>query len=143
MDNRRKVLVVDDDRDIAFGTALRLRGAGYETLLACDGAEGIASARKNRPGVILLDVRMPHMDGLHALAELRRREDTKRIPVIMLSASMCDQQAALDCGARFFQRKPYQAGDLLAAVAAALRETDPPVTCPEESSPSPPTHNPC
>jgi CheY-like chemotaxis protein len=122
MVSRGKILVVDDDRDIAFGTGLRLRAAGYETLMACDGVEGVASARENQPDVILLDVRMPRMDGLQALAELRRETTTKHIPVVMLSASMRDQQLALDRGARFFQSKPYQTGHLLAAVATALSE---------------------
>lgn len=124
MDSRRKILLIDDDRDIAFGAALRLRSAGYDTLLACDGFEGVAGARANRPDVILLDVRMPRMDGFQVLAELRKESDTKLIPVIMLSASMHDRQAALDCGARFFQCKPYRPDDLLASVAMALRESD-------------------
>ena len=66
---------------------------------------------------------MPVMDGFQTLAELRSGDDTKQIPVIMLSASLRDQQAALDCGARFFQCKPYQPADLLAAVETAIRET--------------------
>jgi DNA-binding response OmpR family regulator len=122
--NRGKILVVDDDREIVFGTGLRLRAVGYETLVAYDGWQGVASARVNRPQAILLDVRMPRMDGLAALEELKRREETKEIPVVMLSASMRDQQVALDSGARYFLRKPYQGGDLLAAVEAALRETN-------------------
>jgi DNA-binding response OmpR family regulator len=124
MDSRGLVLLVDDDRDIAFGTAMRLRAAGYKTLLEVDGVDGVASARKYQPDVILLDVRMPRMDGFQALAELRLGDDTKGIPVIMLSASMRDQQAALDGGARFFQCKPYEPGDLLAAVETAICEAD-------------------
>jgi CheY-like chemotaxis protein len=114
-----RILVVDDDRDVLRGARLRLEGAGYETFSAADGEEGVASAVKLRPDAILLDVRMPRMDGLTALAKLRERADTRNIPVVMLSASLIDQQAALDAGARFFLSKPYQGRTLLAAIESA------------------------
>jgi DNA-binding response OmpR family regulator len=122
MSERQRILIVDDDRDIAFGAGLRLRAAGYEILTACDGREGIDSARENRPDAILLDVRMPRLDGLRALDELKSGADTCCIPVVMLSASMRDRHSALDHGARFFLSKPFQNADLLAAVRTALRE---------------------
>jgi CheY-like chemotaxis protein len=116
-----RILVVDDDQDVLRGVRLRLEGAGYKTFSAADGEEGVASAVKLRPDAILLDVRMPRMDGLTALATLRDRNETRNIPVVMLSASIIDQQAALDAGARFFLSKPYQARTLLAAIEAATK----------------------
>jgi DNA-binding response OmpR family regulator len=65
---------------------------------------------------------MPHKDGLAALCELQKREDTKHIPIVMLSASLIDQQRALDAGAAFFMTKPYAHAKLIAAVKAALRD---------------------
>ncbi|MDZ4819495.1 MAG: response regulator [Planctomycetota bacterium] len=114
------VLMVDDDCDIVLATCMRLRGAGFQTLEAVDGAEGIAVAIASRPELILLDVRMPRQDGMSALVELKRRFDTKHIPVIMLSASIVDQEAALNAGAVFFIRKPYSGSTLVQAVRVAL-----------------------
>jgi CheY-like chemotaxis protein len=69
------------------------------------------------------------MDGLTALAQLRSREDTSHIPVIMLSASLIDKPAALDAGARFFLTKPYDAEQLIAAVHKAVAEASPTADC--------------
>ena len=120
MKNRGKILIVDDDRDISFGTGVRLRASGYETVTAGDGEAGVAAAERERPDAILLDVRMPKMDGLEALARLKGMPDTKDIPVVMLSASLRDQQAALDTGAKYFLPKPFRGDELLVALEAAL-----------------------
>jgi CheY-like chemotaxis protein len=118
------VLMVDDDREIVRGACLRLQAAGYRMLTAGDAESGIAAAITNHPDLILLDVRLPRRDGLSALSDLKRRPETKHIPVVMLSASVVDQQAALDAGARYFVRKPY-CGDLLVqAVRTALPTND-------------------
>ena len=114
------VLMVDDDREIVRGACLRLQAAGYCMLTAGDAEAGIAAATANHPDVILLDVRLPRRDGLSALSELKRRSETKHIPVVVLSASVVDQQAALDAGARFFLRKPYRGDLLVQAVRTAL-----------------------
>lgn len=113
------VLVVDDDREIVTAATLRLRAAGFLTLTASDGESGVALAAQSPPDVIVLDVRMPRMDGLAALGELKQRNDTKDIPVVMLSASTVDQQAALQAGARFFLNKPYRGDALVCAVTSA------------------------
>jgi CheY-like chemotaxis protein len=120
MPKQLTVLIVDDDREIVTAATLRLRAAGYRTLTAHDGESGVALAAERQPDVILLDVRMPRMDGLTALAELKQRGDTRDIPVVMLSASIVDQRAALQSGARYFLKKPYCGETLVQAVAAAL-----------------------
>lgn len=116
------ILLVDDDPDIVRAADMRLRAAGYETLTACDGQDGVIAAVEGRPDLIVMDVRMPRMDGFAALAEFKERLDTRDIPVIMLSASIRDQQAALDAGARHFLRKPYRGEMLVQAVDALIRE---------------------
>ena len=83
---------------------------------------GVNVARKARPAAIALDVRMPRMNGLVALGKLQHDERTKHIPIVMLSASVVDQQAALDAGARYFLTKPYQPTTLLTAVERAISE---------------------
>jgi len=121
------VLLVDDDRDVVQGSKLRLTAAGYDTLAAYDGEEGVEMASRRHPDAIVLDVRMPHRDGLSALADLRSQPETKDIPVVMLSASLRDQRSALEAGARFFVRKPYNGENLIEAVNKAIHEsTQPP-----------------
>jgi DNA-binding response OmpR family regulator len=120
MPERHTVLFVDDEREILIAATLRLGAAGYNILTACDGVDGMALAAERRPDVILLDVRMPRMDGLTALRELKRRSDTEDIPVIMLSASIIDRQEALDAGARTFLKKPYSGDMLVRTVNLAL-----------------------
>lgn len=116
----KRILVVDDDRDIMRGMLIRLRSRGYETMEACDGRTGVDGALRDHPDAIVMDVRMPVMDGLQALGLLQLQTITHDIPVIMLSASLSDRQAALDAGARFFISKPYQSEMLIAALEDAL-----------------------
>lgn len=116
------VLLVDDDRDLAHGAALRLRAAGFRTDTAQSGKEGLRKAVNAQPHAIVLDVRMPGMDGLETLGELRRHHRTQGIPIVMLSASLIDRQAALDAGARFFVDKPYESAKLVCAVSKAIEE---------------------
>jgi DNA-binding response OmpR family regulator len=115
-----RVLMADDEEEIRRGAGLWLSAAGYEPSFACDGNEAVAEARRTNPDAIVLDVRMPHKNGLDALAELQKRDETKHIPVVMLSASLVDQSKALDAGATFFLTKPYAGKKLIAAVNAAL-----------------------
>lgn len=122
MTSSRRILLIDDDHEVVFGASLRLRAAGYQTMAAYDGEQGVLAAIDNHPDAIVLDVRMPRLDGLAALAWLRNCEDTKDIPVVMVSASLVDQRAALESGARYFLSKPYQPKSLLAAVASAVND---------------------
>ena len=122
MSEKQTILLVDDDQAILDGTQLRLRACGYETLNAIDGVQGVATAIKTQPDAIVMDVRMPRMDGLAALTELQENEETKEIPVVMLSASLRDQQRALDAGARFFITKPYEGKNLVRAIESAIGE---------------------
>jgi len=120
MTNRNRILLVDDDADVLRGAMLWLKAAGYEISTANDGNQAIAVAVQEKPAAIVMDVRMPNQDGLSAMSQLQQRDDTKDIPIIMLSASLIDQQRALDAGARFFLPKPYEGKKLVAAVNAAV-----------------------
>ena len=131
-----RVLVVDDDRDIVESVSIRLIDAGYEILVAFDGQQGVAMAASCKPDAIVLDVRMPKMDGMTALAKLKQHPATQDIPVVVLSASMCDQQAALLAGASFFVLKPYVPNVLLAALDSALHNGRPAVAQARPAHPS-------
>lgn len=116
----KHVLLIDDDQDIVVGACVRLRAAGYSVVSVGDGEQGVAAAASLHPDAIVLDVQMPRMNGIAALNRLKAGAQTCNIPVVMLSASLSEQTAALDAGARFYLRKPYQAQTLLAALNAAV-----------------------
>ena len=120
MSSSRRVLIVDDNKEIVAAASVRLRAAGFEPLTAFDGNEGVASAVRNHPDAIVLDVRMPIKDGLTALAELKSNRATRDIPIVMLSASIVDQQAALEAGARYFLKKPYDGNHLIQALSTVM-----------------------
>lgn len=120
---RPTILLVDDDRDIRLATRIRLQAAGFDTIEACDGVAGVSLARKHRPTLILMDIRMPKMDGVAAVGALYRCQQTASIPIVMLSASLVDRNDALDAGASYFLHKPYRAEDLLDTVSTAMEST--------------------
>ncbi len=119
MNRKKRILIVDDDRQISKGVSMRLRAVGYDTSVANDGAEGVDAANEHPPDAIIMDVRMPVMDGLTAMKELKRNPKTNGIPIVVLSASVVDEDAAFDGGARFFLRKPFVSTNLVEAVNSA------------------------
>jgi DNA-binding response OmpR family regulator len=116
----KRILIIDDESDIRHGVERWLKFAGYETLLAEDGEAGLESAQSHLPDAILMDVQMPRKDGMQALAELKEATSTSSIPVVMLSASLRDEQKALDAGAMFFVPKPFAGKTLVSTVKATL-----------------------
>jgi DNA-binding response OmpR family regulator len=130
---RRSVLVVEDDASIALGLRINLEGEGYEVLSAEDGERGLALAIERSPDLLILDVMLPKMNGLHVLQAIRQRG--LPMPIIMLSARSgeMDKVAGLELGAEDYVAKPFSLAELLARVRAALRrgprppEAPPPV----------------
>ncbi len=115
-----RILVVEDDREIAGFISSSLGAAGYQPY----GASNLADAQKAfgeiRPELVILDLGLPDGDGKAWLAELRRRSD---IPVLVLSARQSEQEkvACLDCGADDYLAKPFGVEEMLARVRAAMR----------------------
>ncbi len=120
MKNKPKILVVDDEeRDLRLVEAM-LAPEGYEVVLAHSGQEGLEKARESSPDAILLDIRMPDMNGFEVLRILRQRYN---IPVIMLTAKkeVTSVRDAFHLGADDYVRKPFMKGELLARIRAKLR----------------------
>jgi two-component system, OmpR family, response regulator RpaA len=113
-----RVLVIDDEPAIADVLRMLLEFRGHEVLTANDGSRGFATAQRQSPDVIVLDLMMPVMDGFTALEALRSDERTAEIPVVILSAlgSPEVRRRCQDLGARTFLQKPYNPEDLLRAV---------------------------
>ena len=119
----RKVLVVEDDRAIRRGVVDALRFAGFETVDAGDGEEGLKQALVPGIDLVLLDVLMPKKDGFTVLEELRRARPG--LPVIVLTAKGAeeDRVRGLKGGADDYVVKPFSANELLARVDAVLRRS--------------------
>jgi DNA-binding response OmpR family regulator len=122
MAQKKKILIVDDERDIVKALMIRLQGAGYEVVPAFDGAQGVFMAHKEKPDLIILDIRMPAGDGFSVAQRLKRSTQTLTIPVIFLTGSpeKNAEEKAMALGARFYIKKPYDAEELLDAVKRAL-----------------------
>ena len=121
---KKKILVVDDERDIVKALAIRLGISGYEVISAYDGVQGVFLAHKEKPDLILLDIRMPSGDGLSVAEKLKQGSRTTRIPIIILTGSpeREAEEKALALGARFYIKKPYDPEELLDAIKRALEK---------------------
>ncbi|QDU93978.1 response regulator [Lignipirellula cremea] len=119
---RPRVLLADDNPDVLEGLSVRLEAAGYDVITAENGLEAWAHAIAEQPDAIVLDVRMPFQDGLQTLKKLRGNESTVWTPIVMLSASLRDQQTALNEGANFFITNPYNSQDVLLALKNSLTQ---------------------
>jgi CheY-like chemotaxis protein len=119
----KRMLVVDDDRAIAQLAQVWLKAAGFETQVVYDGETALAAARAQRPDAILLDLRMPRIDGLAVQARLREDPALRDIPIIFLTANVQEtaRRRALAGGATGFLTKPYDARDLLDAVHRVVK----------------------
>ena len=89
----KRVLIIDDEKDMQVYLSTLFRKAGYEPLVACDGDEGLRCARETRPDLITLDILMPRQSGVIAYDALRAAPETRDIPVVVLSG-LGDQVAA-------------------------------------------------
>jgi two-component system, OmpR family, KDP operon response regulator KdpE len=119
-----RVLIVEDDAEIADVLRRTLRAEGHEVRTAGDGEEALSAATEFLPDLVILDLGLPKMDGLEVIAALRGWTD---LPVVVLSArgSEADKIEALDAGADDYVAKPFGMGELLARVRAALRRAAP------------------
>src|SRR6476469_8056726 len=118
-----RVLVAEDDKSVRDSLVRALTFEGYDVTTAADGAEALMAVLETQPDVILLDVLMPHVDGLTACRKLRERGD--RTPVLMLTArhEVSDRVAGLDAGADDYLVKPFALDELLARLLALMRRT--------------------
>ena len=115
---KKKIMVVDDEDDILHFLELVLREKGYEVATASSGHEALTRAQMVRPDLILLDIMMPQMDGWEVLKLLRVDEETRRIPVAMLSArtEAKDRVQGLQEGAIDYICKPFALQELLGKI---------------------------
>ena len=132
MVSRQKILIVDDDSNIAELIALYLTKECFETSIVNDGEEALKEFQTFQPNLILLDLMLPGIDGYQVCREIRQKSD---VPIIMLSAKgeIFDKVLGLELGADDYMEKPFDSKELVARVKAVLRRYKPAITIPQTS----------
>jgi DNA-binding response OmpR family regulator len=122
---RRSILVVDDEPTIAEVVARYLVRAGYETRTAPDGPSAVSAATIDRPDLVVLDIKLPGLDGLEVMRRLHE-DPGERVPVILLTAKgeESDRLVGLRQGADDYVVKPFSPLELVARVDAVLRRAE-------------------
>jgi DNA-binding response OmpR family regulator len=118
---KKKILIVEDEKELIEGLKLNLVSAGYDVIWALDGQEGLKRALMEAPDLILLDIMLPKKDGLDVCRELRGKN--LAVPIIMLTAKNdeVDKVVGLEIGADDYITKPFSVRELLARIKAHLR----------------------
>ncbi|MGB2864335.1 MAG: response regulator [Sedimentisphaerales bacterium] len=120
---KRKILIIEDDRDIVEMLDYNLKEEGYETISALNGEQGITLAGKERPDLIILDIMLPIIDGFEVCRILKNDDRVAHIPIIILSAKSqeTDKVVGLELGADDYVTKPFSPRELIARTRAILR----------------------
>ena len=118
----KKILVVDDKPEVVELVSATLEGEGYQIICAFDGEEALQKINKEKPDLVLLDVRMPKMTGLEVLAKVKKDPQTKDIPIIMLTAKgqQLDKDEGIRLGAEDYIIKPFSPSHLLRKIEEIL-----------------------
>jgi DNA-binding response OmpR family regulator len=119
---KTKILVVDDEPDALEVLGFKLKEAGYTPIFAKDGTRAIATARSERPALIVLDLMLPEVDGLEVCKILRRDPGTAQIPILMLTARAAemDRVIGLELGADDYVTKPFSPRELVLRIKKLL-----------------------
>jgi CheY-like chemotaxis protein len=131
---KKKILVVDDNEVVLKTVSLKLQGCGYQVITALDGTEAVASARKDPPDLILLDISFPPdvdgvpWDGFRIMEWFHRLDPAKKVPVIVITGleDTKNKERATSSGAVAFFHKPINHDDLLKVVRATLEDSSKP-----------------
>ena len=120
--SKKRILVVDDTKDVLQVVSRRLQSWGYEAQMADSGEEGLRIAEEQLPDLILLDVMMPKLKGREVCARLKANPKTQKIPVIFLTAlGLADHvKAGMDLGADDYIVKPFEPAELKDRIAICL-----------------------
>lgn len=127
MANARRILVVEDESDLAELVVFNLKKHGYQAQSVSDGAAAVRVVTAQTPDLIILDLMLPGMSGIDVARQIRTNPKTAAVPILMLTAKgeEADQVAGLSVGADDYVTKPFSMKVLLARVATLLRRTQP------------------
>lgn len=121
----KKVLIIEDERDMAELLAYNLEKEGYQVLLTGNGLEGLETARREMPDLVLLDLMLPGMMGTEVCSSLRHSDKTRAIPVLMLTArgDEIDRVVGFEMGADDYIVKPFSMRELMLRIRAIMRRS--------------------
>jgi DNA-binding response OmpR family regulator len=124
----KKILIVDDDRDVRQAMHIRLKANSYDTCFASDALNSVAEAAKQRPDLVILDLGLPAGDGYVVIERLKRIPALAVIPIIVVSARDVrgNKDRAIAAGARVYLQKPVNNAELLAIIRQTLGEPEQP-----------------
>src|SRR6184192_21351 len=119
----RKILIIEDESDVADLLTLNLRKAGYRVSTAADGASGLHKVRDDRPDFVILDLMLPKMSGLELCRILKSDAATAQVPILMLTAKAeeIDRIVGLEFGADDYVTKPFSPREIVLRIRAILR----------------------
>lgn len=119
----KTILIVDDEPDVLKMESFRVRRSGYEVVTAVNGEEALQAVRQRRPDLVLLDVRMPVMQGTAVCAQIKSDTSLRSIPVVLVTASSDSVvECVKGCGADDYLLKPFDSDELLAKVKKFVGE---------------------
>jgi two-component system alkaline phosphatase synthesis response regulator PhoP len=123
----KRILVIEDDKDIVELVRYNLEKDGYQVLSSTDGASGLAQIRKSPPDLLILDLMLPKLSGLDVCKEIRRDISLNRLPILILTAKgeEADRVVGLELGADDYVTKPFSPRELAARIKALLRRAEP------------------
>jgi len=121
-----RILVVEDNADLAYGLRNNLEIEGYAVEIAADGATGLRRAQESRPDVVVLDLMLPELDGFRVLRELRESHMTMPVLILTARGEESDKVRGLKLGADDYVTKPFGLLELLARIEALLRRNTAP-----------------
>jgi len=123
----RRLLIIEDDKDIVELVRYNLEKEGYQTNVAGDGLTALSTLKKSPPDLVILDLMLPKLPGLEVCREIRRDQALNRLPILMLTArgEEADRVVGLEMGADDYVTKPFSPRELVARVKALLRRTEP------------------
>jgi two-component system alkaline phosphatase synthesis response regulator PhoP len=128
----KKILIIEDDRDIVELVRYNLANEGFQVSSSHDGSTGLSTLKKSPPDLLLLDLMLPKLSGLDICREVRKDEALNRLPILMLTArgEEADRVVGLEMGADDYVTKPFSPRELIARVKALLRRAEPPADSP-------------
>ncbi len=121
---KRKILIVDDEKDLIEALSFRLNTAGYDVISASDGQDALEKAKKEKPDLIVLDLMLPKMDGYKVCGLLKKDTRYTRIPIILFTAKAQEEgrKTGEEVGADAYITKPFEPKVLLAKIGELLKE---------------------
>jgi DNA-binding response OmpR family regulator len=120
--SQKRILLIEDEQDMAVMVGIRLESAGYYVCMVADGKAGLEAARQDMPDLIVLDLMLPGIDGYEICSALKNDEKYSKIPIVILTAMAQKQdiERGLASGADAYMVKPFDPQELLAKVAELI-----------------------